>query len=144
MSGRDPEHSPGTAYRMPSRSKMVARGLIRACPVCGTRGLFRWGLDMVEDCPRCALHFERIEGHWLGSLGLNSTVTAAVVITTVAVSLYIGYPQFPMVPLLGINVTVAVVFPLVFHASSRTLWTAIDVVMRPLEPFEVDWTAVRP
>jgi uncharacterized protein (DUF983 family) len=144
MSGGGPETSPGSAYRMPSSLTMLGRGLVRACPVCGARPLFRWGLTMVEDCPRCALHFERIEGHWLGSVGLNTTVTAAAVLASVALSLYIGHPEFPMAPLLAVNVTVAVVVPLLFHASSRTLWTAIDVIMRPLEPYEVDWTAVRP
>ena len=51
--------------------------------------------------------FERIEGHWLGAVGTNASVTAAVQLVCVAVSLYIGYPEFPMAPLLAINIAVA-------------------------------------
>jgi predicted metal-binding membrane protein len=41
-----------------------------------------------------------------------------------------------VVPLLVAAVLVAVVFPIVFLPWSRTLWTAIDLRMRPLEPGE--------
>ena len=33
--------------------------------------------------------------------------------------------------------TVAVVVPPAFHPVSRTLWTAIDLCLRPLEPDEI-------
>ena len=36
------------------------------------------------------------------------------------------------------EVIIAVLGPLVFFPSSRTLWTAIDLMMRPLLPWEVD------
>jgi uncharacterized protein (DUF983 family) len=123
---------------------MLVRGVLRACPVCGQRGLFHRWLDMVEDCPRCRLHFERIEGHWLGAVGINTIVTLAALVVSLVVSLYLGYPEFPMVPLISVNLAVAVVVPVAFYGSSKTLWTAIDIILRPLEAYEVDWTRVRP
>jgi hypothetical protein len=36
------------------------------------------------------------------------------------------------------EVIIAVAGPLVFFPASRTLWTAIDLLMRPLRPGEVD------
>jgi uncharacterized protein (DUF983 family) len=128
---------------MPSAIKLLARGFTRACPVCGQRGLFSWGLVMVEDCPRCDLHFERIEGHWLGAVGLNTIVTFGVLFVVLIGSLILAYPEFPIAPLLVVNIGVAVLVPLLFHASSRTGWTAIDILMRPLEPHEVDWPQIR-
>jgi uncharacterized protein (DUF983 family) len=121
---------------------MLVRGLTRACPACGARGLFRRVFVMVDDCPRCHLHFERIEGHWLGAVGINTIVSFAVLFVTLGVSLYLGHPEFPIVPLIAVNLAVAVVVPLAFYGSSKTLWTAIDVAMRPLEAHEVDWTIV--
>lgn len=144
MNAPGPETGPGRLYPTPSRWVMLRRGLMRACPVCGRRGLFRWGLAMVEDCPRCHLHFERIEGHWLGAVGMNTIVTFALMAVVLGSSLYVAYPEFPMVPLLSLNIAVAVAVPLLFHPSSRTLWTAVDIMMRPLEPHEVDWAEVRP
>ena len=52
--------------------------------------------------------------------------------------------QFALVlPLILLNVAVAVIVPLVFYPFSRTLWTGLDIAMRPLEPHEVDWTRVK-
>ena len=40
---------------------------------------------MVEDCPTCGLHFERVEGHWIGAIGINTIVSfGALLITIVA------------------------------------------------------------
>jgi hypothetical protein len=38
----------------------------------------------------------------------------------------------------------AVVLPPLFDPFTRTFWTAIDISMRPLEAFEVDWAIVDP
>lgn len=132
------------AGQLPSNTKMLLRGTFRGCPLCGRHGLFRWGLQMVPNCPRCGLRFERIEGHFIGAVGMNTIASFIVLLVVVAVSLYIGYPEFPMVPLMSISISVAVLAPLLLYGTSKTLWTAIDLAMRPLEPHEADLTQVRP
>jgi hypothetical protein len=118
---------------------MLARGLWRRCPVCGRGKLFRRWFTLVERCPGCGLRFERIEGHWVGSLGLNTIVTFVLLFVVVVVGLVLAAPGFEGVEgaLLAAAGT-AVLCPLVFFPSSRTLWTAIDIWMRPLRPGEVD------
>ena len=123
---------------------MLRRGTFRGCPLCGAHGLFRRGLKMVERCPRCGLTFERIEGHFVGAVGMNTIVSFVLMFVILGVSLIIGYPEFPLVPLLAINVGAAVILPLVFYGSSKTLWTAIDLAMRPLEPHEADVSQIKP
>jgi hypothetical protein len=95
---------------------------------------------MVDRCPRCGLLFERIEGHWLGAVGINTIVSLGAVLVALVVGLIATFPELPLLPLIAANVTVAVVAPILFHPVSRTLWTAVDIAMRPLEPHEVDWT----
>lgn len=129
---------------LPSKPKMLLRGTFRACPLCATRGLFRWGLQMVRDCPTCGLRFERIEGHFIGAIGMNTIVTFVLMFAILVGSLAIAYPEFPVVPLLAINVTAAIVLPLVLYGTSKTLWTAIDLSMRPLEPHEADLSRIKP
>ena len=51
---------------------LLWRGLIKSCPVCGERQLFSKWVKMVERCPKCNLRFERIEGHWVGAVGMNT------------------------------------------------------------------------
>ena len=116
---------------------MLARGLVRRCPVCGQRGLFTRWFILVERCPGCGLRFERIEGHWLGALGLNTIVSFSVLFVVVVVALVASHPDYEPVPLAVAAVSAAVIVPLAFYPSSKTTWTAIDLAMRPLDPGEV-------
>jgi uncharacterized protein (DUF983 family) len=115
---------------------MVGRALGLRCPVCGSGHLFSRWLRMVPTCPRCGLRFERTEGHWLGYLGLNTIVSFSVLFVVLVIGFVLSAPDFDVVPLLVAAVLTAVVFPVVFLPWSRTLWTALDLMMRPLEPGE--------
>jgi uncharacterized protein (DUF983 family) len=102
--------------------------------VCGSGGLFRQWFTMVERCPRCGFRFERIEGHWLGALGMNSVVSFALVLVAVVVAFVVTYPDGSTTAAVTAVVLVAIGVPLAFYPVSKTLWTAIDLAMRPLEP----------
>jgi uncharacterized protein (DUF983 family) len=115
----------------------LRRGLVGACPVCGGRRLFRRWFHMVEDCPRCGFHFERIEGHWLGSLGLNTVVTFVLLFAVLVVGLAVTVPDVPVLPLVLVGAGVGLLFPLLFFPVSRTLWTAIDLLARPPDASEL-------
>lgn len=97
---------------------------------------------MAERCHRCRFIFERIEGHWLGAIGINTIVTFGALATWVIGALVVTAPDPPTLALTLGNIAVAGLVPLVFYPFSRTLWTAVDVAMRPLEAHEVDWTKV--
>jgi hypothetical protein len=93
---------------------------------------------MPERCPTCTLRFERVEGHWIGSLGLNTTVIfGAMLVSLLAITL-IAYPRSATVLMLVTEVSIALLGPLLFFPSSRMMWTAIDLLMRPLRPGEID------
>ncbi|MDA3041099.1 MAG: hypothetical protein O3C27_16530 [Actinomycetota bacterium] len=133
------EPAPHSRYRQagPPTGTMLWRGLTKPCPVCGQRGLFDWE-RMVEDCPCCGFHFERIEGHWIGAIGVNTIVSFGLLIMTIFVSVLATCPDFPVTRLVVLCLAVSIFVPLLFHPSSRTLWTAIDLAMRPLQPHEAD------
>jgi len=97
---------------------------------------------MVEDCPRCGLHFERIEGHWIGAIGINTIVSFALLGVVVIIGLLMTYPDGSTLRLILIAAATGLIGPTIFYPMSKTLWTAIDLVMRPLEAHEVDWTEV--
>lgn len=122
----------------PAVATMLWRGLVQRCPVCGSGRLFRRWFSMVERCPRCRLRFGRIEGHHIGALGLNTIVSFVVLFVVIVGGLIWSHPEFQVAPLAAAAVATAVVVPLLFFPSSRTLWTAIDLCMRPLEPGEAD------
>ncbi len=122
---------------LPTRPTMI-RGLTLACPVCGTRGLFRRWVKMVERCPTCHLRFERIEGHWLGSLSINTVVSAVTLLAMVTAAMVITHADPPIPLLLGLCVAVAVILPVLLFPFTRTIWSAVDLLSRPLSPGEVD------
>ncbi len=121
----------------PTQLRMFGRGLIKRCPVCGQRNLFRRWFRMIERCPRCGLQFERIAGHWSGDLGINTIVSFSVLFLTLIVGFAVTYPDVPGLLLFCIAVGVAIVMPLVFFPFSKSIWLAIDLMMRPPEPGEV-------
>ena len=132
----DPTAAPPPA-RPPGLAPMLARGLFRRCPRCGARGVFASWFRLCDRCPRCGYRFEREEGFFLGAFVINFGVTQAALIGFIAVSLALTLPDPPTVALLVSGVGVALLVPLLFYGSSRTLWAAVDLGMRPLESGEV-------
>lgn len=88
---------------------------------------------MVERCPRCGFRFEREHGHWVGSLGFNTVISFGALLLTIVIGVVMTAPDIAVVPLTVAAVAVAVITPLVMFPFSRTLWSAVDLMMRPLE-----------
>ncbi len=120
--------------------KTLWRGLTMACGVCGCRGLFTsWGMfAMVQDCPNCGLHFERMEGHSLGAVAVNTVVSSGLVLTVVTLALVIFGTDVSTAFLLLVAAPVGLVFPVLFDPVSRTLWNALELLMRPAQPDELN------
>ena len=116
-----------------STSLLMRRGASKRCPVCGQGHLFRHWVQMREACPRCGLVFRRIDGQWLGSWFLNICVAQTAVALVLILGVAATWPAPPMWSLGLLDAAVAVAVPLLFFPFSRTLWTAIDLAMRPLE-----------
>jgi len=123
----------------PSVRRMLARGCVRHCPRCGSGGLFDSWFKMKPRCPRCGLWFEREEGEFLGAYVINygavSAVVAVVLVLVIAVEAT-GQSRW-LVPLLALGGLLAVVIPIVTYPFSKTVWCAIELTMKPLDPREV-------
>jgi uncharacterized protein (DUF983 family) len=114
--------------------RLLLRGFTKRCPVCGGGDTFESWFRMRARCPRCNFPLDRIEGHAVGSLGMNTIVSFGTLFVTVVVGLVLTYPDPPVLLLVAIAVAVAVIVPLLFFPFSRTVWSAIDLAMRPLDP----------
>lgn len=116
----------------------MLRGLLGRCPVCGSRHLFRRWFTMTERCPDCSLLFERVDGHWIGAIGVNTVVVMGLMLIVLFATTMLTYPDPIPFALLGVEVAIAGLGPLIFFPASRTLWSAMDLLMRPLKFGEVD------
>ena len=127
----------------PSWGKLIGRALLARCPVCGQRKIFTRWLKMAERCPRCGFVFERQEGHFIGAVGLNTVITAAALIASIIVGLVLSSPDLAVVPVLIVALSIAILLPIIIHPMCRMLWTAIHLMMQPLEPGEAPWLTVK-
>ena len=67
---------------------------------------------------------------------MNTIVTFGLIAVVLVVGVIGTYPDVAVGPILAVAVPVAVVVPVAFYPISYTLWAAIDLAMRPLEPAE--------
>jgi uncharacterized protein (DUF983 family) len=118
---------------------MVLRGLRLRCPRCGGGKLFVHWFKLKERCPTCGYKIEREEGFWLGGYVMN------VVFGEGLLALYLFYfatkaiatPDMRIGPWLTIAIVLALVPPVLMFPVSRTTWMAMDLLIHPLEPWEV-------
>jgi uncharacterized protein (DUF983 family) len=114
-----PEGFPGTPT-------LFWRGARLRCPRCGSGHLFRRYFALQPDCPRCALHFEREEGYWVGALAVNIAIVMAIFVVAFVAILVATVPEVPVGPSLAVLIPVMIFGPILFYPFSKTLWMAID------------------
>jgi uncharacterized protein (DUF983 family) len=131
-----------------SKGKMMWRGLRRRCPRCGGRGWFRGLFERGERCVVCGYKPDRQVGFVLGAIAINMVVTLSLLGAVLAVGIAMGWPDPEPVPIMVAGMAVAVIVPVLGYSVSHTLWAAIDLSMRPLDPAEeadaAAWLAANP
>lgn len=120
-----------------SLGRMVARGLLRRCPRCGGRGAWYTGwFRRGPRCRTCGYRYERQDGFSLGATAVNTAVTFATMFVVGFTGVLATWPDISAGAALVPCVAIAVVLPVVFYPVSYTVWAAIDLASRPLEPAE--------
>lgn len=124
--------------QMPSRSKMFFRGLTGRCAICGALRVSPSWIRVAPRCKRCNFPIERNEGHFVGAVGMNTIVTFGSILVTALVGTALTAPDVPVGTLSIITVAVGLTVSFVFFPISKTLWSAVDLMMVDIEPGEVD------
>jgi uncharacterized protein (DUF983 family) len=99
---------------------VVWRGLKLRCPVCGRGKLFKSYFVMNPACSTCGVSFAREHGQWVGSLDINTFLTAFVLMIGVGFG-----PLWSLWTSLLVWCSAAVLVPIATFRFSRGLWTAI-------------------
>ena len=120
----------------PTHARMVLRGLVHRCPRCGAGDVFRSFFTLKDRCPRCGMRFIRHEGFSLGSTTINMVVTFGIFLSIIVIGAIVTYPDIAVVPVTIAGLAVAIVVPIVFYPSAQTIWSGLDLAMRPLDPVE--------
>ncbi len=79
-----------------------------------------------------------MEGHSLGAVAVNTVVSSALVLTVVSLALVVFGTDVSTSFLLLIAAPMGLIFPILFDPVSRTLWNALELLMRPAQPDELN------
>ncbi|HUR22429.1 MAG TPA: DUF983 domain-containing protein [Acidimicrobiales bacterium] len=122
-----------------SPARMILRGAAKRCASCGQGRLCAGWFRMAPTCPRCDYRFEREEGFFLGAYVMNLVIAQLLVVLLAivpAIALLAGDPDAGLLPVFAGGVVGAVLAPLVFYPFSKTLWVAMELIMRPADAVE--------
>jgi uncharacterized protein (DUF983 family) len=99
---------------------VLGRGMRLLCPVCGKGKLFKNFFVMNMQCGCCGVSFFREHGQWVGSLDINTLVTALILMIGAGFG-----PLWSLKTSLIVWCSAAVLVPLATFRFSKGLWTAI-------------------
>jgi uncharacterized protein (DUF983 family) len=125
----------------PAAARMFLRSATRRCAVCGSGNLFTGWFRMRDHCPRCGYVFAREEGFSLGAILMNFAVTELLLGVFGIVPLIVvlaANPDANVTPVILGGVLAVVAGPFLFYPFSRTLWVAIELMLRPAAACEPD------
>jgi len=93
---------------------------------------------MKTHCPQCGYRFEREEGFFLGAYVINLAVSelAVVVVVVILIVQEARGRAGSLVPWIVVSAGIQVILPFFFYPFSKTIWSALDLAMRPLDPHE--------
>jgi uncharacterized protein (DUF983 family) len=140
MTGRGRESRTGVM-------RPLARACVLRCPRCGYRPVLASYWRLHERCGGCGWLFKRQVGFELGVYTLNFIATIVTCLAAILVAFLATRPD-PSIPALMIAGGAAcVLVPVVFYPLANTLWAAVELAMRPLDPDEeadaLTWLAVQ-
>lgn len=125
----------------PSPARMLLRGATRRCAACGRGSLFTGWFRMRDRCPRCGYVFAREDGFSLGAMLMNFAVTELLLAVFGIVPLIVvlaANPDANVTPVVLAGVVAVAAGPFVLYPFSRTLWVAIELMLRPAAAPEPD------
>lgn len=87
---------------------------------------------MRPQCPTCGLELDRGESdYFYGAYLLNFVAAELVPVIVFVVSLIATWPDPPWNLLTAITVVLAVICPILLYPTTKALWLAIDLMLRP-------------
>ncbi len=124
----------------PSFPKMLFRGAFRRCAWCSGRSAFFTGwFKKSSHCQTCGLEWRRGDvGYELGAAAVAAIICIGPLVLALGAVTAFTWPEIDVVSLLITLGIGAVILPLLLYPSSYTLWQAIDLLMRPVEPAHFD------
>ena len=116
---------------------LFGRALLLRCPRCGRAPALQSWFAVRPFCPECRFRLDRGEpGYFMGAGCLNLVVAELVFAFGLLGVLLVTWPNPPWNAMLWGGIPLMLITPIAFFPLSRTLWIALDLVFRPVEPHD--------
>ena len=90
---------------------------------------------MRKSCPCCQLVLDRGEDdYFLGGYTINFVTAELLAVVGGGVGILLTWPDVPWSWITWILILLMILFPILFYPFSKTLWLAVDLIIRPLTP----------
>lgn len=110
------------------------RALVRSCPFCGSRGIFKNWFSLKEQCPGCGSVFEPEDGYMLGSYVVNLGITALV---GVLMAFYFVFgTDWSVTTIQIVAVSIVVGLPVFLYGHAQLIWICIDLIFNNTKKFD--------
>ena len=123
----------------PTPGTLLKRGVLKKCPRCGGGHLYEGWFHMKERCPSCGYLFEREPGFFVGAYLINFAIAEGFLF--VLLMIFVGWksqnPDAGVVWPIVVGIAIGIIGPIVFYPFSRTIWSAFDLLMTPMEMDEI-------
>lgn len=119
---------------------MLGRALRLRCPWCGGGPLRETWLRLRSNCPQCGLRTERgEEDFFLGAMMFNLVLAEGALAVLIVGFLIAMWPDVPWTFLTYGGIALMLIAPVVFYPLSKTIWLAVDLMLRPPDDEEMEW-----
>jgi uncharacterized protein (DUF983 family) len=118
---------------------MLRRTLALRCPHCGGGAVLRWQGSVRSRCASCNLRYERSdENYFSGAMFFGLLFGEFIFATAFLIILVSMWPNVPWDTITW-AVPLGMVVVLIFWIPmSRVVWLAVDVLVRPVQPHELE------
>jgi uncharacterized protein (DUF983 family) len=115
---------------------MLLRGAFRRCAWCGGRSAFFTGwFKKSSHCQTCGLEWRRGDvGYELGAAAVAAIICFGPLVLALGVVTAVTWPDFNASSLYVTFGVGALLLPLLLYPASYTLWQAVDILMREVQP----------
>jgi uncharacterized protein (DUF983 family) len=131
-----------TELRMPTAGnalKLLRRTLRLRCPNCGKGAVMSKRGSIHQRCAVCNFRYERSdENYWAGAMFFGYLFGAFTFAVVLLVTLIALWPNVPWDTLQWAIPVGMGLFLLVWIPISRVVWLAVDVLVRPVQPSELE------
>ena len=115
-----------------SKATMLARSVLRRCPICGRKKLFIGWAKLPKECPQCGMGWEREQGFFVENIGINTVLSFGTCLVILVIIIVLTQPEIPVAKVTILTVSLGLILPVLYQPIAKGVWLVVDLFISPL------------